>query len=120
MPKTFLSDVGNLKCVLYSQNHHLAKCHTYLKLPVNERTDVVKNNKLCFNCLSLHNVISCNCKYLWFCKKRHNRTLNFPKNRYEEKAFDKESRKTMQLMFNETQMGNSNSASGSKDGLLSI
>lgn len=46
LPKTFLSNVRNSKCVLWLQNRHLGKCPSYLKLQVNARIYVVKNNNL--------------------------------------------------------------------------
>ena len=119
--KVFLTDIKNSKCILCDENHTLCKCPNYLKLPVNERVEVVKNNKLCFNCLNTHSVSNCKSRYSCFCKKRHHRTLHFPKSNFhqtESKSVEKSTGISNQLMSNgkdAVKLGQSNSSLTQRD-----
>ncbi|GFX51778.1 DUF1758 domain-containing protein [Trichonephila clavipes] len=71
MSRVFFSDVKGKKCVLcQSDSHFLNKCPQYKQLSVNKRVELVKNNSLCFNCLSLHRVKFCKSKVLCKCCKK--------------------------------------------------
>ena len=47
------------KCSCCSANHQLWKCQRYNALSVKERLDLVKENRLCFNCLGSHLAKDC-------------------------------------------------------------
>ena len=69
-----------LQCWLYSKDHKIAECNQFVTLTVDERLRLVKNNKLCFSCLSNSHMIH-NCKSKVFCKvdnckKRHHTLLH--------------------------------------------
>lgn len=61
------------KCCLCSGAHKLYACNQFINMPLEERRKLVKNNLLCFNCLSPgHQSNSCfgsGCKK---CGKKHN------------------------------------------------
>nr|XP_042897354.1 uncharacterized protein LOC122269252 [Parasteatoda tepidariorum] len=89
--RVFLSDAKISKCVLScSENHPLYNCPAYKNLSINDRVEVVKTNKLCFNCLgNNHRVSNCKSKYsCQNCKRRHHVTLHFSpeKKPYEASA----------------------------------
>ena len=117
----FLYDIKNSKCTLCDKNQTLGKCPNYLKLPVNQGVQVVKNYKLCFNCLNMHLVWNCKSRYSCFCEKKHHRTLHFPKSFFhqiESKSVEKSMGISNQLMGNgkdTVQLGQSNNSSTQRD-----
>lgn len=69
------------KCVCCSGTHKLYTCNAFKELPVGERVTLVRNARLCFNCLSpshMANVCKStfNCR---ICKRRHHVLLHFEK-----------------------------------------
>lgn len=58
---TFLSQVNtNVRCILCSQEHVLQCCKDFLSMSVVERSNLVKRERLCFNCFrSNHAYFSC-------------------------------------------------------------
>ena len=48
-----------LKCPIDNQVHYIGKCLDFLKLLVDQRAEVVKQHKLCFNCLGQHRFSEC-------------------------------------------------------------
>ncbi|GFX80512.1 integrase catalytic domain-containing protein [Trichonephila clavipes] len=60
-----------------SQEHTLSSCNTFLKLSVQGRSDFVKTNNVCFNCLTqFHSVETCKSKFRCKkCKKPHHSLL---------------------------------------------
>ncbi|XP_026747883.1 uncharacterized protein LOC113508909 [Trichoplusia ni] len=72
---------GDRKCVLCKENHTLCHCKDFTKLQPAERSEYVKSNKLCFNCLVPgHSAYQCklrmNCR---ICSRRHHTLLHRPK-----------------------------------------
>lgn len=66
------------KCALCSQDHTLAECRDFLKLPSEQRVQEVKARKMCTNCLKTgHMAFRCfvttRCLY---CHKRHHNSLH--------------------------------------------
>ncbi|KAG8181000.1 hypothetical protein JTE90_024748 [Oedothorax gibbosus] len=78
--KSFVSEVKGPKCVLCKNaTHFLNLCPELKKILVKERVEVVKANKLCFNCFGNHKVTTCWSKLsCGVCKKRHHIYLHFP------------------------------------------
>ncbi|XP_037821303.1 uncharacterized protein LOC119610239 [Lucilia sericata] len=74
------------KCCLCSDFHSLQKCPTFLKMSVEDRSSIVRNQKRCFNCLACsHDYKKCLSKFVClYCKQKHHtllhRTLNTSKN----------------------------------------
>ncbi|XP_065356196.1 uncharacterized protein LOC135950589 [Calliphora vicina] len=66
------------KCTLCELSHPLRLCPTFLKMTVEERSDVVKREKRCFNCLATsHSIKQCQSQYVCtLCKKKHNSLLH--------------------------------------------
>lgn len=64
-------------CICKKDNHHIYSCNEFLKLDVNNRIKIAKQNKLCLNCLKFnHTSLDCwgsNCKK---CNKKHNTLLH--------------------------------------------
>lgn len=77
--RSFLSTNGSrsfLTCIKCgSNNHTLAKCSSYLNLPISDRRSLIKDKSLCFNCLSSGHTSSI-CKSKFSCKQcnRHHHT----------------------------------------------
>ena len=79
-----LSNGGNtqniVKCWLCSEGHKISDCDTLKNAPVELRIDIVKLNKLCFNCLSNSHFIntckSINTYKIADCGKRHHTLLH--------------------------------------------
>ncbi|GFY25230.1 integrase catalytic domain-containing protein [Trichonephila clavipes] len=61
------------QCPLCNAEHTLSRCDTFLKLSVQGRSDFVKTNNVCFNCLTqFHSVKTCKSKFRCKkCKKPH-------------------------------------------------
>lgn len=80
MPKHNFTNNGNkpVSCSYCHNSHSIQKCDNFSKLSITERSDFVKNNNICFNCLIKgHNVLQCrsrfNCKH---CNARHHSSLH--------------------------------------------
>ncbi|GFS72039.1 DUF1758 domain-containing protein [Trichonephila clavipes] len=67
------------QCPLCNAEHTLSRCDTFLKLSVQGRSDFVKTNNVCFNCLTqFHSVKTCKSKFRCKkCKKPHHSLLHF-------------------------------------------
>lgn len=66
----------NVKCPLCSASHRLYYCEQFSRLTVPERSTVVFNAKLCFNCLSSgHSSTQCKYGSCRKCGKKHNTRL---------------------------------------------
>ncbi|KAI8126852.1 Retrovirus-related Pol polyprotein from transposon 17.6 [Lucilia cuprina] len=74
------------KCCLCSDLHSLQKYPTFLKMSVEDRSSLVRNQKRCFNCLACsHDYRKCLSKFVClYCKQKHHtllhRTLILSKN----------------------------------------
>ena len=69
-----------MKCWLCSEGHKISDCDTLKNAPLELRIDIVKLNKLCFNCLSNSHFIntckSINTYKIVDCGKRHHTLLH--------------------------------------------
>ena len=61
------------------QNHALFRCPQFLKMSVKRRFEIVKNAKLCRNCMRSHPG-ACKLSNCTICNKKHNTLLHFPTN----------------------------------------
>lgn len=74
--RVFLSNV-NSKCIMCHNSHSIFKCEDFKKLPVSDRVGFVKDNNLCFKCLSPNcSAKKCSARNC-FCNKPHNKLLHF-------------------------------------------
>lgn len=59
-----------------SENHHLYKCNTFIKLRLNERKKIVNEKRLCRNCFNAsHFEKDCRKDACFRCKVKHNSLL---------------------------------------------
>ncbi|XP_030757297.1 uncharacterized protein LOC115883123 [Sitophilus oryzae] len=59
------------------ENHLISKCFKYKGLTLEEKREFVKNNRLCYNCLSDgHSVVNCKSMGCNICKRKHNTLLH--------------------------------------------
>ncbi|GBM24909.1 hypothetical protein AVEN_246326-1 [Araneus ventricosus] len=67
------------QCPLCNKDHSLSKCESFLKLSVQNRSEFVKSNNVCFNCLTqFHGIKACKSKFRCrTCKKPHHTLLHF-------------------------------------------
>ncbi|KYM93417.1 hypothetical protein ALC62_15979 [Cyphomyrmex costatus] len=72
----FLSN--KTSCILCKGEHYIQKCSTFLKLTPQERTEKVKQLKLCTNCLKKgHFIKDCSFGACRKCDNKHNTLLHF-------------------------------------------
>ncbi|GFT71915.1 integrase catalytic domain-containing protein [Trichonephila clavipes] len=76
---TLVASNAQSQCPLCNGDHTLSSCDTFLKLSVQGRSDFVKTNNVCFNCLTqFHSVKTCKSKFRCKkCKKPHHSLLHF-------------------------------------------
>jgi hypothetical protein len=71
---------NSVSCSLCSNDHHLSRCKDYLDKTPEERYELVKQHRLCFNCLhSKHRIADCKSKgtcRVSGCNVRHHTTLH--------------------------------------------
>ena len=48
------------KCFVCNNSHPLYRCEAFIKMSLNERSQVVKENRRCFNCFRTHHNKDCN------------------------------------------------------------
>lgn len=74
------SDDGDKLCLLHKKPHPLRKCRAFREKPIDERKTLLKENNVCFKCLSSSSHIAKNCKVnvqCFECKSsRHNTALH--------------------------------------------
>ncbi|XP_054083224.1 uncharacterized protein LOC128920268 isoform X1 [Zeugodacus cucurbitae] len=78
---TFVSNQNNqrqLLCDLCKEGHKLRSCEIFKKLPVSDRNNVVRQHRLCINCLSNnHMTKDCESKFnCVYCQRRHHSLLH--------------------------------------------
>lgn len=59
-----------------TKQHPLFACEKFKQLPVPSRIEIVKNAKLCFNCMRSHRGKPCGFSTCTICKRRHNSLLH--------------------------------------------
>lgn len=69
------------KCPCCNQTHKIFACKKFKELPQKERFNIVRNARLCFNCLSsFHLASTCqSTSVCTHCKRKHNSLLHFSK-----------------------------------------
>ncbi|GFR09281.1 integrase catalytic domain-containing protein [Trichonephila clavata] len=75
---TLVASNAQSQCPLCKGDHPLSRCDTFLKLSVQGRSDFVKTNNVCFNCLTqFYSVKICKSKFRCKrCKKPHHSLLH--------------------------------------------
>ena len=79
-------DVSKDKCICCDESHKLYTCDKFKQLSVNDRLQLARESRLCFNCLSPFHTAN-NCRSKWTCqrcKKKHNSLLHFEVQRGEK------------------------------------
>ncbi|XP_066595473.1 uncharacterized protein [Prorops nasuta] len=75
--QTFVADTSKRRCIACKQDTHpLFVCKTFKELPTVKRVELIRNERLCYNCLRSHKGKDCkfsNCKK---CGKKHNSLLH--------------------------------------------
>ncbi|XP_053391450.1 uncharacterized protein LOC128554226 [Mercenaria mercenaria] len=65
---------ADIKCAFCEQGHKSVECKTHCD--TNSRLDIVKQNRLCFNCLRKHPVAKCNSiKRCQICNRKHHTAI---------------------------------------------
>ena len=75
-----------LTCPIDNQVHYVGKCPDFLKLPIDQRAELVKQHKLCFNCLDQHRFSECTSSKRCFinnCGGKHHSTLHIDKKPFQ-------------------------------------
>lgn len=62
--------VKEIRCPIYSGNHRVSQCPTFLDLTVSERIDLIKKHRSCFSCLNRRYVIR-DCRLKKACRKNN-------------------------------------------------
>lgn len=67
------------RCICCTDTHRLYMCNKFKEMEPSKRAELVRENRLCFNCLSpYHRVESCKSQFsCQKCKKRHNTLIHF-------------------------------------------
>lgn len=76
--RSSVNSVSVIKCANCSGNHNLTKCEDFLSKSVMQRNAIVKQNKLCFNCLrSGHFTPTCKTKVrCTYCSRAHHSSMH--------------------------------------------
>lgn len=80
-------------CPCCSEMHRMYMCQKFKNLSISERLDVVRDNRLCFNCLAPFHTAD-NCKSSYSCKKchrKHNTILHFERKQEDHQLEDQPS-----------------------------
>lgn len=68
----------SIKCLFCNEEHSLMKCQKFLKKETKERSEWVKNKRVCLNCFGNHKLNDCKSKFTCkICKRKHNSILHF-------------------------------------------
>ncbi|XP_011169716.1 uncharacterized protein LOC105202752 [Solenopsis invicta] len=78
--KAFVTGVANNCPACKVQQHPLFKCDKFRQLDTVKRIEVIKNARLCYNCMRSHKGKPCNYTTCTICRKRHNTLLHLNKN----------------------------------------
>ncbi|CAK9826235.1 hypothetical protein ANTRET_LOCUS4116, partial [Anthophora retusa] len=75
---TYVATAINNKCIVCQDKHEIYHCKRFLQASVRDRYDVIKQNKLCLNCLRPgHLVGMCQVSGCRKCNQKHNTLLHF-------------------------------------------
>lgn len=85
--RAMVTNVSNNCVVCKDKQHPLYKCEKFRTFSVPKRISVVKNAKLCYNCMRNHRDSVCKFNGCTICQKKHNTMLHLYKS-YETKESD--------------------------------
>lgn len=71
--------------VCKGENHKLFQCAQFRSLSVNDRIEVIKANKLCYNCMRTHPKQACKFSGCGICGKKHNTLLHLERPPYSSR-----------------------------------
>ncbi|XP_011701189.1 PREDICTED: uncharacterized protein LOC105457924 [Wasmannia auropunctata] len=77
--RAFVAKVSRGCIICKNKQHPLYTCDRFRKLSVPERIEMIKDAKLCFNCLRSHRGIPCKFSNCTICQRRHNTLLHLDK-----------------------------------------
>lgn len=79
---------NKIVCPICSASHFIHACKKFIELPINERCNEVKKQKLCNNCLrGGHYTRDCKSQHTCkICKQKHNTLLHFTRQQEEKEA----------------------------------
>ena len=87
-PKRSPDNFKQLKCVVCNEDHYLPFCDRFIKMPLNDRLKIAKDENLCFNCLRKGHGHT-NCPKESFCKQdgcqaKHSKFLHRERHQQQE------------------------------------
>ncbi|XP_051170292.1 uncharacterized protein LOC127287411 [Leptopilina boulardi] len=75
--RTLVTTQGNIHCYHCNENHFIQSCEDFVKLPHEQKTEVVKKKGLCFNCLRRgHMIGECKSRNCSICNRRHHTAMH--------------------------------------------
>ncbi|KYN09503.1 hypothetical protein ALC57_18371 [Trachymyrmex cornetzi] len=77
--KAFISNAVNSCIACKNKQHPLYKCEKFKQLDASKRIELVRNARLCYNCMRSHRGKPCNYANCTICQKRHNTLLHLDK-----------------------------------------
>ncbi|XP_018399584.1 PREDICTED: uncharacterized protein LOC108780531 [Cyphomyrmex costatus] len=77
--KAFAINTANSCIACKNKQHPLYKCDKFKQLDASKRIEIVRNARLCYNCLRSHKGKPCNYANCTICQKRHNTLLHLDK-----------------------------------------
>lgn len=77
--KAFVLNASRNCVACHNKRHPLYMCDKFKQLSIQKRIEVVKNAKLCYNCLRSHRGSPCKFSTCSLCQKRHNTLLHLDK-----------------------------------------
>ncbi|KYN50072.1 hypothetical protein ALC62_00100 [Cyphomyrmex costatus] len=77
--KAFAINTANSCIACKNKQHPLYKCDKFKQLDASKRIEIVRNARLCYNCLRSHRGKPCNYANCTICQKRHNTLLHLDK-----------------------------------------
>lgn len=77
--KVFVLNASRNCVACHNKRHPLYMCDRFKQLSIQKRIEVVKNAKLCYNCLRSHRGSPCKFNTCTICQKRHNTLLHLDK-----------------------------------------
>lgn len=70
-------DQNIFKCSICSADHYILKCKEFINQPIEKKLAIIKEKKLCFNCLGTHIVKNCfTTKRCMKCGKKHHTVIH--------------------------------------------
>lgn len=68
---------GPVRCPVCSEAHKIYRCQQFKTISIQDRYNINKKHKLCFNCFSTaHSVYECKASLCRHCQRKHNSMLH--------------------------------------------